>query len=224
MLSGEVVIWGGRGHAKVLRDTISLAGSCVVAIIDNYFGLLSPFSDLEIFYGEMGLHDFLISTNHEQREKPFGAVVAIGGVNGQDRADCYELMKKMGLQIETVVHPKAVVAASARLGNGAQILGGAIVGSAAAVGDFCIVNSGAIVDHDCLLGRGVHIAPGAVVTGEIEIGDYSFVGANSTILPGLKLGERVIVGAGSVVTRDVPSGSTVVGSPATKFLEAKSKK
>jgi sugar O-acyltransferase (sialic acid O-acetyltransferase NeuD family) len=224
MLSSEVVIWGGRGHAKVLRDTLDLVGTCVVAIIDNNFGLPSPFTDLEIFYGKMGLRDFITSSNHEKREKPLGAVVAIGGANGQDRADCYNLMKEMGLQIETVVHPSAVVARSSRLGSGAQILGGAFVGSSVKIGDFCIVNSGAIVDHDCLLGRGVHIAPGAVVTGEIEIGDYSFVGANATILPGLKLGECVIVGAGSVVTRDVSSCSTVIGSPATTVLKSKPKK
>ncbi len=224
MLSGGVVIWGGRGHAKVLRDALELTGKRVVAIIDKNTGLPSPFFDLEIFYGERGLREFLASSRHQKRDKSFGAVVAIGGANGEDRADCYELMKKMGLKIETVIHPSAVVAKSARFGTGTQILGHAFIGSAVRLGDFCIVNSGAIVDHDCKLGRGVHIAPGAVVTGEIEIGDYSFVGANSTILPGLKLGERAIVGAGSVVTRDVPSGSTVVGSPATNFLKPSAKK
>jgi sugar O-acyltransferase (sialic acid O-acetyltransferase NeuD family) len=219
MLSSEVVIWGGRGHAKVLRDTLGLVGTCVVAIIDNNVCLPSPFTDLEIFYGKMGLCDFLTSSNHEKREKPFGAVVAIGGANGQDRADCYDLMKEMGLQVETVIHPSAVVARSSRLGSGVQILGGAFVGSATKLGDFCIVNSGSIVDHDCVLGRGVHIAPGAVVTGEIEVGDFAFIGANATVLPGCKIGANVIVGAGSVVTRDIPNGITVVGSPATEISQ-----
>lgn len=216
MISSDIIIWGGRGHSKVLRDTLELLGHRIVAIIDNDLNLPSPFSDLGIFYGEIGLSDFLKSMP-QPREREIGAVVAIGGANGKDRASCYELMMLMGLHAKTVLHPSAVIANSAELGVGAQILGGAFVGSATKLGDFCIVNSGSIVDHDCVLGRGVHIAPGAVVTGEIEIGDYSFVGANSTILPGRKLGENVIVGAGSVVTRDVPNGFTVVGSPATKF-------
>ena len=213
----DFIIWGGRGHAKVLRDLLGLLGNRVIAVIDNDSSLQSPFSDLEIFYGELGLRDFLDCSNHEKKEEPFGAVVAIGGANGQDRADCYELVKKMGLQIETVVHPSAVIARSTELGAGAQILGGAFVGSAAKLGDFCIVNSGAIVDHDCVLGRGVHIAPGAVVTGEIEVGDFAFIGANATILPGRKIGANVIVGAGSVVTHDIPNGVTVVGSPAVEI-------
>ena len=216
MTPADVIIWGGRGHAKVLRDNLELLGHRIAAIIDNNFDLPSPFSDLGIFYGEVGLRDFLKSMP-QPRELEIGAVVAIGGANGRDRANCYELMMLMGLKSVTVLHPSAVIANSAELGVGAQILGGAFVGSATKFGDFCIVNSGSIVDHDCVLGRGVHIAPGAVVTGEIEIGDYSFIGANSTILPGRKLGENVIVGAGSVVTRDVPNGFTVVGSPATKF-------
>lgn len=219
MLSRDVVIWGGRGHAKVLRDTLELSGHRIVAIIDNNLDLQSPFSDLGIFYGEMGLREFLKASNHEKKDEPFGAVVAIGGANGQDRAACYEFMKKNGLQIEMVLHPSAVIARSAELGIGTQILGGAFVGSAAELGDFCIVNSGAIIDHDCLLGRGVHIAPGAVVTGEIEIGDFSFIGANATVLPGCKIGANVIVGAGSVVTRDIPNGVTVVGTPAKKILK-----
>lgn len=218
MARDDFVIWGGRGHARVVRDLLGLLGNRVIAVIDNDSSIQSPFSDVEIYFGEMGLRDFLKSIPHP-RHREIGAVVAIGGAKGQDRVNCYELMMKMGLQSKRLLHPSAVIANSAELGAGAQILGGAFIGSATKLGDFCIVNSGAIVDHDCVLGCGVHIAPGAVVTGEIEIGDHSFVGANSTILPGRKLGNNVIVGAGSVVTRDVPSGVTVVGSPATPFLK-----
>ena len=214
----EVIIWGGRGHAKVLRDLLDLLGNRVIAVIDNDTSLQSPFSDLEIYYGELGLSEFLKSI-HQPKNQEVGAVVAIGGANGQDRTNCYELMMAMGLQSKKVIHPSAVIAKSAELGAGAQILGGAFVGSATKLGDFCIVNSGSIVDHDCVLGRGVHIAPGAVVTGEIEVGDFAFIGANATVLPGCKIGANVIVGAGSVVTRDIPNGFTVVGSPATEISQ-----
>ena len=160
---GDFIIWGGRGHAKVLRDLLGLLGNRVIAVIDNDSSLQSPFSDLEIYYGELGLRDFLKSI-HQPKKQEVSAVVAIGGANGQDRTNCYELMMTMGLQSKKVVHPSAVIANSAELGAGAQILGGAFIGSATKLGDFCIVNSGSIVDHDCVLGRGVHIAPGAVVT------------------------------------------------------------
>jgi sugar O-acyltransferase (sialic acid O-acetyltransferase NeuD family) len=218
MFMGDFVIWGGRGHAKVMRDLLELLGGRVAAVIDNDLSLKSPFSDVNIYYGKVGLHEFLRSA-YQHKEQEVSAVVAIGGSNGRDRTSCYELMTEMGLQSKILVHPSAVIANSAVLGSGIQILGGAFVGSASKLGDFCILNSGSIVDHDCVLGRGVHIAPGAVLTGEIEVGDFSFIGANSTILPGRKIGANVIVGAGSVVTRDIPSGVTIVGSPATRILE-----
>lgn len=221
MKTDNVVIWGGRGHSKVLRDLLEMQGGRVIAIIDNDTSVPSPFSDLKIYYGETGLYDFLRSLKLLTERVP-SAVVAIGGANGHDRTRCYELMMRMGLPPKLVIHPSSIVANSATIGTGAQILGGAFVGSTTTLGDYCILNSGCIVDHDCVLGRGVHIAPGAVVTGEIEVGDFSFIGANATVLPGCKIGENVIVGAGSVVTRDIPNGITVVGSPATEISQKNS--
>ena len=39
MSMGDFVIWGGRGHAKVLRDLLDLLGSRVAAVIDNDLSL-----------------------------------------------------------------------------------------------------------------------------------------------------------------------------------------
>lgn len=47
-----------------------------------------------------------------------------------------------------------------------------------------------------------------------QIGDSVFIGAGAKIIGPVKIGDRVTIGANSVVTRDVPSGYTVVGSPA----------
>ena len=47
-----------------------------------------------------------------------------------------------------------------------------------------------------------------------KIGNSVFIGAGAKIIGPVKIGDRVTIGANSVVTRDVPSGCTVVGSPA----------
>lgn len=48
----------------------------------------------------------------------------------------------------------------------------------------------------------------------IAVGANVWIGAGAMIMPGVTIGDDAIVGAGSIVTRDVPSGATVVGSPA----------
>jgi len=46
------------------------------------------------------------------------------------------------------------------------------------------------------------------------IGARAVVAAGATLLPGVVIGEDAVVAAGAVVTRDVPSGATVMGTPA----------
>ena len=59
----EFVVWGGRGHAKVIRDLLALNEKRVVAIVDNDHGLPSPFSDVNIFMEKMVLE---LSLNQEK--------------------------------------------------------------------------------------------------------------------------------------------------------------
>lgn len=215
MNTKEFLVWGGRGHAKVIRDLLALNHRQVVAIIDNDRDLPSPFPDVNIFYGEEGFRTFLKSrVNIVGSEISLGGVVAIGGIKGRERADIYQLMIKEGLDVKTLIHPSSIITSSTLVGKGSQILANVFVGSEVVIGDFCILNSSSSIDHDCSLGVGVHIAPGAVLAGEVAVDDYVFIGANATILPGLKIGSGAVIGAGAVVTRDIPSGLCVAGSPA----------
>lgn len=48
-----------------------------------------------------------------------------------------------------------------------------------------------------------------------RVGDDVYVGAGARIIGGITVGEKARIGANAVVLRDVPSGSTVVGVPAS---------
>ena len=218
MIAQEFVVWGGRGHAKVIRDLLALNEKRVVAIVDNDHGLPSKFSDVNIFYGENGFRTFLKSRESTVgTEIPLGGVVAIGKVS-KERVDIYELMIHKGLEVENLIHPSSIITNPTLLGKGLQILANVFVGSEVVIGDFCILNSSSSIDHECSIGMGVHIAPGAVLTGEVVVDDYAFIGANATILPRLKVGRGSVIGAGVVVTRDVPPGFCVAGSPAVPLI------
>ena len=86
MSAEEFLVWGGRGHAKVIRDLLALNQKRVVAVIDNDRDLPSPFNDVDIFYGEDGFRAFFdLRDSKVGAELSLGGVVAIGGVKGIER-------------------------------------------------------------------------------------------------------------------------------------------
>jgi len=114
----------------------------------------------------------------------------------------------------TIVHPAAVVSASATLENGSVVLAAAVVNTGARVGPHAIVNSGAIVEHDVEVGAHAHVAPGAVIGGGATIGERSLIGLGARIRDHVTVGADATVGMGAVVVGDVPDGAEVVGVPA----------
>jgi sugar O-acyltransferase (sialic acid O-acetyltransferase NeuD family) len=199
-----VLVWGARGHCKVLAEFLPALGHRIVAVFDNDPSVPPPLPGLPVFQ------------HLEEFDAPPGtmAVVAIGGSFGRDRLDIHERLGRAGFPPLTVVHPAAYVATTATMGEAAQVLAGAVVGAEARIGRACIVNTRASIDHECVLGDGVHVAPGATLAGNVEVGDFTLVAVGAVVLPRIRIGRDCIVGAGAVVTRDVPDGTVVYGNPA----------
>lgn len=206
------ILWGSAGHAKVLDEAIRAVGGKVIALFDNDPNAQSVLPNIPLIGGKQDLTKWL--QNARNTHDIYG-LVAIGGDRGQDRLQLQKLLANHGLRIEALVHPKAFVADSARIGPGSQILSMAIVSADVTIGSACIVNHKASIDHECLVGDGVHIAPGATLCGCVTIEPFAMIGAGAVVLPRLHIGRGSIVGAGAVVTKDVPDGVVVSGNPAT---------
>jgi sugar O-acyltransferase (sialic acid O-acetyltransferase NeuD family) len=211
----DIVIWGATGHAKVLHEALSTTDTKIVALVDNR-DLASPIAGIPVLRGEAGLEMWL-GNRGTNRETYFA--VGVGGARGDDRLALFGLMKRLGLKAQTVIHRTAFVAADAVLGEGCQVLAGAVVCTHARLGDAVIVNTAASIDHDCVVGNGVHIAPGARLAGEIIVGARAFVGTGASVLPRIRIGDDAVVGAGSAVIRDVSARTTVAGNPARVLLK-----
>ena len=208
-MPSNVVFWGATGHAKVLGEFVAQLGYQVVALFDNQPGLSSPLAGVPLYIGWEGFSEW-----HRSNRAGASFLIAIGGDKGADRIEIHRRLELQGLTAISATHPKAFVAANARLAPGCQVLANASVGAETQLGMQTIVNTNASVDHECRLGHGVHIAPGATLAGCVEVGDRSLIGAGAVVLPRVKIGRDVTVGAGAVVLRDVPDGATVVGNPA----------
>ena len=208
---GPVILWGARGHAKVLNEFLPRLGFPIVAIFDNDPAAVSPVENVPLYHGLAGLEEWRKSV---QEIGSVRAVVAIGGQRGQARIQIQQQLSQLGIPPLTVIHPTAFVAEDAEIGVGTQILANTAICAEAVIGDSCIVNTGASIDHESVLGNGVHVAPGCTVAGCVTIGDRSMIAAGATVLPYLKIGSDTVIGAGAVVTRDIAAGKVAYGNPA----------
>lgn len=206
----KVLIFGAGGHAKVVVDAIERGRRySILGLIDD-----DPRRTDERVAGcrILGTRAALASLRRRTR----WALVAVG--DNAARVEIAALLRGHGFELVTVVHPKATVAPSVRLGAGTIVLAGAVVNSDTVVGENVIINTAASVDHDCTLGEGAHIAPGANLAGWVRIGRLSLVGVGVSVIDRIEIGEQAIVGAGAAVISNVPAGMTVVGVPA-RILE-----
>ena len=210
----SLVVWGATGHAKVIAEFAPALGYRIAALFDNDPSVASPLPGVSVHHGRSGFDRW--------RANASGAadfVVAVGGSRNADRLELMRMLENAGLTAATLVHPTAFVAASARLGEGCQILAHASVCADAVLGKGCIVNTGASVDHECQLADGVHVAPGGILCGCVRIGTCAFIGAGAVLIPRINVARDAVVAAGAVVTKDVLAGQTVGGVPA-KTLNA----
>jgi acetyltransferase EpsM len=142
-------------------------------------------------------------------------VLGAGAVGvSERRRQIVERYRQAGARWAVVVHARASVSPTARLGAGTVVMAGVAVNSGAEVGEHCVLNTGAVVEHDVRLGPFVQVCPAAAIGGGAEVGEGSYLGLGCRIRDHLVVGERATVGMGAAVVKPVPAGATVVGVPA----------
>lgn len=202
-LTQDLVLIGAGGHGRVLMAAIDLLGGWIVGVSDTKLptGVSAP-------GGQPSLRDDEIP-----ERCPPDKVLLVNGVGStgtpQARHEVFARWRARGYRFAVVVHPAAIVAASAALGEGVQVMAGAVVQNDARIGANSLVNTSAGVDHDCVLGETVHLAPGVTLSGGVTIGDRTHVGTGASVIQGVRIGSDVVIGAGAVVVGDVADGSRI---------------
>ncbi len=191
-----MIVVGAGGHGKVIVALAKQLGIAVDAVHD----------DNPVLHGASVLG---VPVQGSEPLRGRRAVLAIGNNRTRQR-----LAGSLDAEWTTLVHPRAFVDPSVKLGPGTVVFAGAVIQPDGAIGAHAIVNTGACVDHDAAIGDFVHLAPGVHLAGTVTVEEGAFVGVGTAVIPGRNIGAWATLGAGSVVVRDIPPGVTAFGVPA----------
>lgn len=187
---------GAGGHAKVIVDALEYNKNLDIKVFDE---------------AKEGKTDSLLGKifSFSCIDPVSKAIVAIG-----DNTTRHTVVLRFPTQQwGTLIHPKAIISRSAKIGEGVYIGAGASIGPQAVIGNHTIINTGSIIEHDVIVGDFCHVGPGVILTGSVQLGNFSLLGAGTTAIPNIHIGEYVVIGAGSTIIRDVPDKTKAVGSP-----------
>jgi len=200
-----LVIVGSGGHAKVIIEIARAEGRFdLVGCTDSH----STAPDVlgVPMLGDDSLLPGLLANGTRH------AFVALGA--NAPRLRLGRALLAQGFEMPSLIHPSATISPSARIGRGVAVMAGAVINASAEIGDFCIVNTLASIDHDCVLEDGVHVAPRTALAGCVHLEEAVFLGAGAVAIPGIRVGTRTVIGAGGVVISDLPPNAVAVGVPA----------
>lgn len=181
-MSMSFLIYGAGGHANVLADLGSINGATVPVM----------FSDDVPHHNEdnstmVCAYDLLLFP---------GLPLILGIGNNQARE---LLAAKVRHAFTRLIHPKAVVAVDAVIGEGTVVLANAVVQANCCIGNHVIINAGAVVDHDAVIADFVHVAANAYIGGGAVIGKNVLIGQGAVVIRNTVVKEGTVVPPLSVV-------------------------
>ncbi len=206
----EYVLVGGGAFAREIFDWFTPG---MAEVGDRFVGYLDdgdqPFRAHGRDLPQLG------DTHGYQAKSSQRLVMAVGAPAGKQALA--ERLTGLGGLFATLVHPRAWVSASARLGQGTVIGPFADVSADARSGDFVTLNAYASIGHDAQVGDYSTLSGYVDLMGGVKVGVASFLGSGARILPGLRIGNGCMIGAGAVVVRGAADGVTLYAAPARRL-------
>lgn len=200
----RLVIIGASGHGKVVADIAARGQYGEILFLDDAEGLT-----------ECGGYP-VVGASNCFTEYDCDMAVAIG--NAKIRQRLQEQLEQAGKRLPALIHPDAVIASSAVIGDGTVVMAGAVAGPDSRIGKGCIINTCASVDHDCQVADYVHVSVGAHLAGTVVVGKRSWIGIGAVVSNNLKIAGDCMIGAGAVVVSDILEEGTYLGVPARKAV------
>ena len=188
------LIYGSRSFARTVTALIESCGHQVLGMLDDYSptapGVLGTFEDA--------------CRNHSRAAVVMALAIGYNDLDARWRA--WQRIRAADWQTPSLVHPRAWIAPSARVGVGSLVMAGAIVDRDASLGEACVLWPGACINHDAQIGANTFISPNSTICGNAIVGANSFIGAAAVVVDGALLPDRSFVKMGSAYTQRAPMG------------------
>lgn len=213
-----MIILGAKGFAKeVLEVVLETTNSDQVAFYDDInLDRTNLFEQFPILHSAREAKKFMLANGMH-------FTIGIGGPLLRFKVN--RKLKDIGGILTTTISKKANIGSfEVNIGEGCNILSGAVISNSVKIGQGCILYYNSIITHDCQIGQFVEISPSANILGRVFIDDFTSIGANATVLPDLRIGKYAVIGAGAVVTKDIKDYEVVAGVPARKISTNKIEK
>jgi sugar O-acyltransferase (sialic acid O-acetyltransferase NeuD family) len=144
-------------------------------------------------------------------------IFLMGVSDPQGKESVVNILKGKGAKFITLIHPTAIVAKTARLGEGTILCPLSMVSADATVGNFVTINSYSGVGHDVHIGDYTTMSGHVDLTGRVKCGRSVFLGTGAKVIPDVSIGDSAIIGAGTLIVRSVKAGVTMYAMPSQKL-------
>ena len=172
MLKTTLLILVAGGYGLAIAEAAQLSGQWQEIIFaDDRWPTTQQVSEYKIISNIANLQQLACSN--------IQAIVAVG--NNHLRQKWQTLLGELGIIITSIIHPQAMVSATAQIGQGVTVMAGCVISSKTVINDGVILNIGTLLDHDVIIGAFAHLSVGVKVAGGKIIAPYSFLEVGSCI-------------------------------------------
>ena len=190
----EILLIGGGGHCKSVIDVIEQEGQFqIVGIIDKAELFGTNVLGYPVIGNDLDLESLA--------KKHAYALITIGQIKSPNqRIKLFDLAKKAGFTIPSILSPRAYISKHAFIGDGTVVMHDALINAKATIGNNCIINSKALIEHDSVILEHCHISTNATINGGVVVESGCFIGSGVITKESITIGKNSFIKAGSLVT------------------------
>lgn len=123
-------------------------------------------------------------------------------------------IKNSNIRFARLIHPTAIIAESASLGEDVIIEAFCFVSVGTCLGNHVQLNCYCGIGHDAYVGDYSSLYWAVNLSGYSKVEEDCILGTKTTVIQNVVVGKGAIIGSNSNVIRDIPPNCTAVGNPA----------